>query len=95
MIRWVLRYLLEHPDAKDTKEGIIRWWLPKGEDEPEEGEIQRAIGSLISKEWLIMRKTRPSRTIYGVNKVKLNEIRAFLGTQAGREERDDAGDRQG
>jgi hypothetical protein len=30
VIRHILQYLIDHPDAKDTTQGILRWWLVGG-----------------------------------------------------------------
>ena len=78
VIREILCYLIEHPDAKDTIDGILRWWLRKGDVELRKEEVQRAIDELISKRWVVMRETTPSQAVYSVDKQQLPEIRAFL-----------------
>jgi len=77
LIQEVLHYLVEHPDAKDTLEGIYKWWLS---DRHRWGgsEVQAALDSLTSKGWLTKRQTIPSKEIYGINKDQLQEIRTFL-----------------
>jgi hypothetical protein len=79
--RGILQYLVEHPDAKDTIEGILKWWLPDGRVW-KRGEVQEALNLLTSKEWLTRRGTVPSKEIYGINKNRLQEIKSFL-LQAG------------
>lgn len=74
----ILHYLLQHPDSKDTSEGIFKWWLPKQIAERGKREVQEAVGSLVLKEWLIERETTPSKKIYGMNKKLIKEIRAFI-----------------
>jgi hypothetical protein len=37
--REILSYLVEHPDAKDTIEGIINWWLSKGSTERDKDDV--------------------------------------------------------
>jgi Fe2+ or Zn2+ uptake regulation protein len=77
LVRAILQYLLEHPDAKDTIEGILKWWLLDGRGW-KRGKVQRALNLLASKEWLTKRETVPSKEIYGINKDRLQEIRSFL-----------------
>jgi hypothetical protein len=75
--RRILQYLAEHPDAKDTIEGILKWWLPDGRVW-KRGEVQEALDLLTSKEWLTRRGTVPSEEIYGINKDRLEEIKKSL-----------------
>ena len=43
----ILRYLVKHPKAKDTLDGIAQWWL-EGESF-ERGNITRAVSLLVSR----------------------------------------------
>jgi hypothetical protein len=78
VIRHVLHYLLDHPDAKDTKQGILYWWLPGGMAAWEEEAVQEALDTLVARGWLTQRQTTPSQQLYGLNKEKLEEIKLFL-----------------
>lgn len=77
--REILSYLVEHPDAKDTIEGIMKWWLSKGDTEREKDEVQEAIDFLVARRWLVMREIADSKKIYGVESERLGEIRFYLG----------------
>jgi Fe2+ or Zn2+ uptake regulation protein len=77
LIQEVLQYLVEHPDAKDTAEGILKWWLSDGHRWGR-SEVQAALDLLTSKGWLTKRQTIPSKEIYGINKDQLQEITSFL-----------------
>jgi hypothetical protein len=74
--RGILDYLVRHPDAKDTIDGILKWWLP--ENEWDEEEVQEALDNLTSKGWLTKRQTTASQTVYGMNKDQRKEIDDFL-----------------
>ena len=79
LVHEILGYLIEHPDAKDVPEGILKWWLPEGQAEWGKEDVQKALDSLTSKGWLTERKATPSKKFYGINKDQLEEIREFLG----------------
>ena len=76
--REILHYLIEHPDAKDTIEGIRRWWKPEGRREWRSNEVQITLERLLSKNWLIVRELSPTQKVYGVNKKHIQEIQEFL-----------------
>ncbi|NKE72894.1 hypothetical protein [Candidatus Manganitrophus noduliformans] len=78
IIRDLFRYLVANPDAKDTIEGVLQWWLLKGGTALGVREVQEAVDFLVSKEWLIEREATPSKKIYGMNKSRIKEIRAFI-----------------
>jgi len=78
MIRQILHYLTEHPDAKDTIQGIPRWWLPKNPVERRKEEVREAVDVLVARGWVTKRQITPSRSLYGMNKEKLEEIKVFL-----------------
>jgi hypothetical protein len=78
VMRGILNYCVEHPYAKDTPEGILKWWGLKAKSEWRREDVQTALDFLTSKGWLTKRKTIPSKEIYGINKDRLQEIRSFL-----------------
>ena len=78
VIREILHYLIEHPDAKDTIEGIRQWWKPEGRREWRSNEVQTALERLLSKNWLTVRELSPTQKVYSVNKKQIQEIQEFL-----------------
>jgi hypothetical protein len=45
--RSVLAYLDGHPQAADTLQGIVNWWLPRQRYERERRRIEQALGALV------------------------------------------------
>ena len=78
VIRDILRYLSEHPDAKDTRDGILQWWISQGTNEPEADVVQQALDALVAKGWMFKRETMPDRVIYSMNKDHLRDIQASV-----------------
>ena len=80
VIQQILCHLIAHPDAKDTVQGILRWWLPKDPVERSEEEVQNALDVLVARGWVRVtkRQTITSQQLYGLNKEKPEEIERFL-----------------
>jgi hypothetical protein len=78
VIRHVLQYLLDHPEAKDTSQGILRWWLPGGMVAWEEAAVQAALEALVIRGWATQRPLPASPPLYGLNRAPLEEIQVFL-----------------
>ena len=78
LTRGILRYLVAHPRAKDTIDGIEKWWLPKSTSPEKKRRIEETLNWLAVKGWLIARSSPQSETIYSLNENSLDEIRAFL-----------------
>ena len=80
VIRDILQHLITHPDAKDTMQGILQWWLPGGLMVWAEGEVQEALDMLVARGWLTQRQVTLTQKIYGLNKEHVEAIQEFLRT---------------
>jgi hypothetical protein len=75
----ILSYLLEHPSAQDTLEGIIEWWLLEQEIKCQAENVKEAIGKLMNKELILQQMAGDSRPHYRANQNKFAEIKRLLG----------------
>jgi DNA-binding PadR family transcriptional regulator len=79
-LKQLLRYMVQHPEAMDTVEGIREWWLRDVSQTVSENTLVAAIEELESKDWLIRRDMTGLKTLYRINPSKLEEIRELLQT---------------
>ncbi len=71
----ILEYLVRHPGAKDTRDGVINWWIAKPCQD--ERIADQALEALVMRGWIVKRNTA-TQAIYSLNHAYLNEIREFL-----------------
>jgi hypothetical protein len=63
--RAILRYLVKHPRAKDTVEGIAQWWL--GGEKNKRASVGRAMSLLVSEGVILERRRKGLRPYYQLN----------------------------
>jgi len=67
-------YLMRNPEAKDTVQGIRRWWIPRGEELFSGEEVQSALEFMASRTWV--KESRLAGTVlYGATENGLVEFR--------------------
>ncbi|HET7065477.1 MAG TPA: hypothetical protein VFI49_14490 [Rudaea sp.] len=64
----VLAYLQRHPDAADTLEGIVRWWLPQQRYETEKARIEQVLETLVGVGTLRRERLPDGALLYGLSK---------------------------
>jgi hypothetical protein len=74
----ILAYMIEHPEAQDTLEGIVEWWLLEQQVMRQTARVKQALSELVSKGLILERKGKDSRIHYRINQRKYKEIRALL-----------------
>jgi hypothetical protein len=74
----VLAYLVQHPQAQDTLEGFVEWWLLEQGVRYGIGELETALSDLVEHDYLVAWQCRDGRTYYGLNRGKEREIRTHL-----------------
>jgi hypothetical protein len=76
--REILKYLLEHPDGKDTIQGIARFWILGSKIDKIVDNLQGAIGGLVKQGYLnekiIPTAGRPVERYYELNGDRIDEI---------------------
>ncbi len=45
----ILRYLRAHPQAADTVDGIVEWWLPRQRHNDAVNRVQQALDELVAR----------------------------------------------
>lgn len=66
----ILTYLTEHPDASDTMEGIVQWWLLEQKIKHQSVKVKEALAELVAKGLVLEYKGKDSRTHYRINRNK-------------------------
>ena len=80
----ILRYLVENPDAQDTLDGVVEWWLLDQYTKGNVARAKQALEELVTADLILQRRGKGSRIYYKINPRKLNEICALLTTSGGR-----------
>jgi DNA-binding MarR family transcriptional regulator len=84
---YILDYLSDNPDAGDTFEGIVEWWLLTQSIKFEMRTVSVALASLIAEGLIVEQKGLDSRSIYRIKQTtenrqkistRLREIRSSL-----------------
>jgi DNA-binding PadR family transcriptional regulator len=91
----ILAYLIEHPEAQDSLEGITEWWLLEQQIRYGLTAVDGALNNLVADDLLVTRQCADGRIYYGLNRAKEREIRRHLReAESVREPETDAGSRE-
>lgn len=76
----ILAYLMDNPDAGDTFEGIVEWWLLHQRIKFETETVSEAVAKLVAEGLIAEEKGSDSRLIYRVRRDAHNaqDIQAML-----------------
>lgn len=66
--RNVLAYLSARPEARDTLEGIVEWWLVEQRIVEQTAVVREALAELVAGGLLLERRGADSRTLYCVSR---------------------------
>ena len=85
-VAWlILGYLYSHPDAKDTVDGVEKWWLHGMEIRMDVTTVQSSLEQLVSSGWLVSSQRQGSGVVYGLNRERRETLRRFLQSTAERD----------
>ena len=65
--REILRYLQEHPEAQDTVEGMMVWWVSERGIKQWLAQVRRSLAALVARGYLEKRTTADGRVFYRAN----------------------------
>jgi len=75
---YILSYLAENPDAGDSFDGIVEWWLLRQRIKHETRIVSEAVAQLVFDGLILEQKKSDSRIIYRVNRTREQAIRTML-----------------
>jgi hypothetical protein len=76
--RLILGYLCSHPDAKDTAEGIGRWWLRGEGIDADTESVRTALEYLVARRWLIPVAEYSGLRMYRLNQERKTVLQQFI-----------------
>ncbi len=74
----ILQYLVKHPDAQDTLDGIVQWWISEQKIRTQIGSVKKAIEELVAEDLIFERQRIGSKTHYRINPGKKKKIECLL-----------------
>ena len=75
---YILAYLAENPEAGDTFDGIVEWWLLRQRIKFETRNVSEAVAKLVSEGLIVEHEESDSRIIYRVNRTKEQDVKSLL-----------------
>ena len=75
---YILAYLSDNPDAGDTFDGIVEWWLLDQRIKFETRNVSEAVARLVSEGLIVEQEESDARVIYKVNRTMEQAIRKRL-----------------
>ena len=79
----ILAYLVDHPKAQDTLEGIVEWWLLEREIKFETARVKVALSELVDIGLILEKKGPDSQIHYRINQSRFEEIRKLVKLMSG------------
>jgi hypothetical protein len=74
----ILEYLVRHPQAGDTIEGIVEWWLLEQRIVHALEKAQTSLNELVARRLLLAHRALDGRTHYRLYPGKLEEVRQIV-----------------
>lgn len=70
--------MYEHPEAQDTIDGILQWWLLERKIKYQQTMVKDALSELVTKGYVLEHKNADSKKHFRANNNKRKEIEMFL-----------------
>ena len=74
----ILAYLVEHPEARDTVNGIVEWWLLERQIKYQTARVKEALSELVAKGLILEHKGLDSQAHYRINQAKYKKIQKLF-----------------
>ena len=74
----ILSYLTANPQAQDTLEGIVEWWLLEQEILRRKAQVSAALSELVERRLVLEQSAPDGRPRYRINRRKTAAIRKLL-----------------
>jgi len=73
----ILEYLAEHPDAQDSLEGIVEWWLLERRLKRKTQLVKEVLADLVSQGLVQQSQNRDAPSRYRLNPSRAGEIQGL------------------
>ena len=74
----IMTYLAENPDAQDTLDGVVEWWLLEQRIKKQMREVKATLDELVENGLLVERRGKDSKTHYKINRRKYKKIQQLI-----------------
>lgn len=74
----VLKYLINHREAKDTVQAVQQWWLGDTHIRVQPSKLKSALEKLVRRGWITATQRKGTVTLYALNKDYVQQIDEYL-----------------
>ena len=74
----ILQYLIDHPNAQDTLQGIVTWWLLERTIKHRTALVKEVLNKLVADGLIIAQQGSDSQTHYKINRRRRKKIVSLL-----------------